>query len=276
MGQRHQIYIRIHNPLKNEDFVKDIKGFGSKGTLFARTKRFFGTGETSILAFHHQWLFGMTAAAVCHKIMLEAMKSDHPIHIFSKEIDKCPYPTNFNSDTDKIDGYQELVKAVIFIQDDLQFAENGARYGIQDAFFTNEECYNKKGEKEYGDCREDFRCGDNNDGIMIIDCITKKYCFMNIGFGDSTVMKLPELVPLSAGRYVHAYYPTTEKTLGSYTRKREYENDKEKIQECLADHKSKLEFVIEQFKKFKVLSRKEVAEIFPAVYSEEKKEAVEK
>lgn len=271
MGQRHQIYIRIPNPMKNKEFVEDLKNFDTEKKQFSHAKRFFGTDKTSILAFHHQWLFGMTAAAVCHNILQEVFKSEHPQHIFSKEIDSCPYPTRFNSGTDKIDGYKELVKAILFIQDNLQFAENGARYGIQDAFFTNEECYNDKGKLEYGDCRKDFRIGDNNDGIMIIDCITKKYCFMNIGFGDSSVMKLPELVPVSAGRYVRAYYPTTEKSLEKYVKEEECGNDKTKIQELLTKHLYSVNFVIEQFKNFKVLSREEVAEIFPTVYSENEK-----
>lgn len=275
MGQRHQIYIRIPNPMKNEEFVKDMKSYDSDGKKIAHAKRFFGSGETSILAFHHQWLYGMTAAAVCYKIMQEAIKSEHPYHIFHKEIDYCPDCIHYTLAKDKVDGYKELVQAILFIQDNVQFAENGARYGIQDAFFTNEECYNEKGKKDFEDCREDFRIGDNNDGIMIIDCITKKYCFMNIGFGDSNVMKLPPLVPVSAGRYVRAYYPTTEKSLGSYTRKEECGNDQAKIQERLKNNNKKVEFVIEQFKEFKVLSLKEVAEIFPAVYADEK-EKIEK
>lgn len=262
--------------MKNKEFVEDIKSFDSEGKQFARAKRFFGSGKTSILSFHHQWLFGMTAAAVCYKIMQEVMKSEHPAHIFSKDIESCPYPTRFSSAKDKIDGYKELVQAILFIQDNIQFTENGARYGIQDAFFTNEECYNEKGKLEYGDCRKDFRLGDNNDGIMIIDCITKKYCFMNIGFGDSTVLKLPKLVPVSAGRYVRAYYPTTEKSLDSYTKKERLGNDQKKIQECLDENKSSVDFVIEQFKDFKVLSLEEVSEIFPAVYSENGTEKVEK
>jgi hypothetical protein len=275
MGQRHQIYIRIPNPMKNKEFAKDMKCYDSDGKQFAHAKRFFGSGETSILAFHHQWLYGMTAAAVCYKIMQEAIRSDHPLHIFSKEIANCPDLVHYTRDKDKVDGYKDLVQAILFIQDNLQFAENGARYGIQNAFFTNEECYNEKGEKDFGDCREDFRIGDNNDGIMIIDCITKKYCFMNIGFGDSTVKKLPPLVPVSAGRYVRAYYPTTGKSLGSYTKKEECENDQIKIQKRLENNNKKVEFVIEQFKMFKVLSLKEVAEIFPTVYADEK-EKVEK
>ena len=276
MGQRHQIYVRISNPMKNKKFVEDLKNFDNEGKQFAHAKRFFGTDKTSILAFHHQWLFGITAAAVCYKILQEAFRSEHPQHIFSKEINGCPYPSNFNGNNDKIDGYKELVKAILFIQDNLQFAENGARYGIQDAFFTNEECYNDKGKLEYGDCRKDFRLGDNNDGIMIIDCITKKYCFMNIGFGDSSVKKLPELVPVSAGRYVRTYYPTTEKSLGNYAKKDECGNDCAKILKRLNDNKGRVEFVIEQFKDFKVLSREEVAEIFPAVYSENEKVEVKK
>jgi hypothetical protein len=61
--------------------------------------------------------------------------------------------------------------------------------------------------------------GDNNDGITIIhiDTDTKKvkYCFMNIGNGDTSIMEAEPLKPLTAKEYVSLYYtPGSEKWKG--------------------------------------------------------------
>jgi hypothetical protein len=268
MGQRHQIFIKIHNPLKNKEVVRDLKAFDTKGVIMKQAKKVFGSGKTSILPYHHQWLFGMTAAAVCHNIMSEVLKSDNPIHILSKEIKELPYPVNFNDKT-KVDGFLDVIDRIINTQLNLEFSENGARYGIEKAFSIINDAYDYKTGKYEGkesDIRFDFRLGDNNDGITIIDVVNKKYCFMNIGCGDSRVMRLKPLIPISASDYVKAYYPISNSVLD--------EDDDKMSAEEIKENKEIVNFVKKQFKNFSLLSIEEVKEMFPRVYEENKVESV--
>jgi hypothetical protein len=274
MGQRHQIYVRIHNPLKNKSVVEDLKSFDSKGAQLKHAQKVFGTKKTSVLAFHHQWLFGMSAAAVCNNILREVDKSSSPVHILSKEIERLPYPSNYNGEKDKVDGFMEVVEALLFNQFDTEFAEQGARYGIERVCdLVDEQFDRKKGTMDIkrGDYRTDFTLGDNNDGITIIDVVEKKYCFMNIGFGDSTVMTLPALVPIPAEKYVNAYYATQKAKLGEYYIEDVCKNDETKIQELLQENKESVKFVKEKFAKRTLFTLDELKKIFPKVYKKTKK-----
>lgn len=265
MGQRHQIYIRIHNPLKNKEVVEDLKGYDTKGEIMKQAKKVFGSGKTSILPYHHQWLFGVTAAAVCHNIMSQVEKSVNPVHILSKDIKAFPYPADFGSSNDKtkVNGFLDIIDRIINTQLNVEFAENGARYGIERAFSTINDAYDYKTGKYEGkanDVRFDFRLGDNNDGITIIDVVNRKYCFMNIGFGDSRVMTLNPLIPTSAVNYVKAYYPISNDNLD--------EDDTPATEEEIAENKEILNFVEQQFCNFTLITYEEVCEIFPLIYKE--------
>lgn len=48
MGQRHQIFIKVANPVKSF-YPHDITD---------KMKKLFGTKDYTILPFHNQWLFG--------------------------------------------------------------------------------------------------------------------------------------------------------------------------------------------------------------------------
>jgi hypothetical protein len=270
MGQRSQIYIRINNPLNNKSVVEDLKGFDKKGEKLKHAKRFFGEGKTSILAFYHQWLYGLTSAAVCANIMQQVMKSDSPKHILSKEIEELPYPSNYLGDADKVDGYVEVVTALLFNQFNIEFAEAGARYGVERVHDLFKDCYNKDGNYEEGcDCRRDFRNGDNNDGIMIIDVTTKKYCYIR------EIYK-PKLITSCAETYVRGYYATTKNKLGKYYIEDVCKNDEAKIQELIRENKETCQFVREQFRGFKTLTIEEVTGIFPEVFKDLKEKEIEK
>ena len=49
MGQRHQIYIRIPNPVK----YKNVPSYNKEG--MKKLRQLFGNGKNTILALHHQW-----------------------------------------------------------------------------------------------------------------------------------------------------------------------------------------------------------------------------
>jgi hypothetical protein len=278
MGQRFQAYLRINNPLKNKDVVEDLKTKDGKQLKHARA--IFGKGKTSVIAFHHQWLYGMTAPAICLNILRQVDKSASPEHVFNKEFGTFPYPKDYRGDTDKVDGYFELIETLLFNQFDTDFAAYGARYGVERVVNLVEELYDRKtGKMDLSyDYRKDFTLGDNNDGIMIIDVISKKYCFMNIYKQDkdpdcSSVASLPTLKPVSAEKYANAYYATKRKKLSSYYVEDRCKNDEKKIQELLIENQKKMVFVSLSFDAYPVLTLDEVKEMFPKVY-EPKKEAI--
>lgn len=270
MGQRFQVYIRIHNPLKNKSIVEDLSRFNQDGSILKQAKRLFGNKKTSILAFHHQWLYGVTAAAICANIMREVtiQRTKSSAHILSTERDEFPYPVDYTGDKTKVDGYMEVVKAIFFNQFNAEFAEHGARYGIERVIDLSKDCFDKNGkyDKRY-DCRVDFRGGDNNDGIMIIDAIKNKYCFIHRIYGD-----VKTLVPISAEKYVKTYRPTEKSKL----MRENDERDEDKIQEMLKDNRETAAFVKEAFSNFNLLTLDDVKEIFPAVYKVEEKVAEKK
>lgn len=268
MGQRFQIFVNVHNPLNNESVREDLKG-----DVLKHAEVVFGNKKTSMLAYHNQWLYGMSAAATCANIMHEVDKSKNPVHILSKDFDRIPYPKNYTGDNDKVDGYFEIIEHLFFNLLDLKFANYGARYGMEKVHNLVDELYNREtGEfdSKY-DIKKDFRRGDNNDGIMIVDAVNKKYCFMNIfdynkGEDDDKsecVRALLSMVPVTAGEYVNAYYPTTKEKLHDSTMEEKTEKE---IQTLLKDNQRRVNFVNKAFSKYELLSLDEIKKMFPAVY----------
>ena len=269
MGQRLQVFIKIHNPLKNESIVEDLKGFDKENLQLKRAEIVFGKGKTSMLAFHHQWLYGLTAAAICANIMREVAKSDSPCHIFSKEIQQFPYYSDEKTGaSNKVRGFMNLVQTLLFNQFDTEFAEMGARYGIERTLDLVDNCFDEKTGKfdKRWDCRKDFRSVDNNDGIIIIDAVEKKYCFMSI-FGGGTLESLTVFTPVSAVDYVKCYYPVTKSELAS-------DGSAAEIKSELAGNVRISAFVKEKFSNFAMLSLDEVKKMFPKVYRDLAKEKV--
>jgi hypothetical protein len=192
------------------------------------------------------------------------------VHILSKELEGLPYPKDYTGDKDKVDGYFELIESLFFNLFDVDFASHGSRYGLERVANLVDECYDRKTGKfdsKY-DIRKDFRRGDNNDGIMIVDAVNKKYCFMNI-FEDRdedekyNVYRLKPLTPSTAGEYVDAYYPTGK--LDDYDLEK-CKGDEEKVQKLLKEHQRKVSFVNKVFSKYELLSLDEIKKMFPAVY----------
>lgn len=181
MGQRHQLYIKIHNPVTRA-YDQD------KPNL----RKIFGRGKFSIVAIHHQWLFGRSAIGIIRNIFdvsnPETLGSSNPFN---------PEGYIFNDSN----GFVEELMQLITTQCNPDFPRGT---GIEKMIFLNSESM---------DYTKDFTLGDNNDGISIIDTIERKYCLMNI-YSQNTdeekrnnVDDLPSLVPVSALDYVNVYYP---------------------------------------------------------------------
>lgn len=97
--------------------------------------------------------------------------------------------------------------------------------------------------------------GDNNDGITIIHINKEQiqYCFMNIGEGDSTIMKAPPKLPLSAEDYVKLYYSPSDNEWSAF------------------NIDNKLSYINHRTK---VLTILQCVKLFPDFYTEEEKKAV--
>jgi hypothetical protein len=264
MGQRFQIFIKILNPLKKEGFVKEVNFFDSKGENLKRAKQIFGEKKHSVIVYHNQWLYGLTAVAILTNLMEEVMKASGTFHPLSKDYEKLQYPTDRNKP--KPDGFLNTLTPLFNFQKDLRIAEMVGRYGEQGSWFIGDECYDENGKKKYGDIREDCTMGDNNDGIMIVDAVEKKYCFMNINNHEKdcqSASELPSMKPVSAVKYATVYYPVVREKLGKYTIFEKCKGDEKEIQEVLEGNNDVVTLAKEMTEKFEVLSLKEVAGIFP-------------
>jgi hypothetical protein len=203
--------------------------------------------------------------------MREVYKSKSLQHIISKELESLPYPKNYTEDRDKVDGYFEIIEALFFNLLDVDFAAHGSRYGVERVSNLVDDLYDRKTGRfdKRWDIRKDFRLGDNNDGIMIVDAVNKKYCFMNIFEYDredeksECVRALPSMVPVTAGEYVNAYYPTVKEGLHNSTMEKKSEIE---IQEILKGNQKRVNYVNKVFSKYELLSLDEVKKMFPAVY----------
>lgn len=193
MGQRHQIFIKIHNPVKSD------RNYLSKEDK-SKMRKIFGSAKYTVIALHHQWLFGRSAIENARHLLgitdIEKMnKYTNPFHPDSLSI--------FNS----LDDYISAIMIMVQAQTNPSHPRGT---GIERMLFLNTECLEDDGSyNDRWDMRKYFDRGDNNDGITIIDSIEQKYCFMNVSTYDygEGVNSLEAYKPLSALEYVTAYYP---------------------------------------------------------------------
>ena len=242
MGQRHQIFIKIANPV----FNKNARTYYKKE--MTKMRKLFGRKKTTVIPLHHQWLYGRSAVAMLWSILnvtdAETMGSENPFN-----------PTCYINNG--IDEWIQKLMAMVQVNT-CPLSPRGISY--ERMHFLLEE----------GDTimREDFTMGDNNDGVMIIDAIERKYCFMNINeyeggslqMDSTSISVAPNMIPLSARDYMQCYYPETPKRLeldrGKTPKEQAVENKlgNIKLEKLIAD------------KNVGVLTFKEVKAIFPKVF----------
>lgn len=263
MGQRHQTFIAIWNPYKQaeralkqiskEQIRNDMAFYLEKKKELAKMKSEFGTGAKTVLAFHHQWLYGATALAIAYNFMnfLSEIEDDRHSNPFNKD---------FGMDAkSKVELVTNILRVHRFIP-----GFTGRKTGFENFHYLN---------VEEPEMREDPLCGDNNDGITIIDTTTGKYCFMNIGYGDSNIMKAKKKTPLSANEYLKCYYPESLADEDKEEKKEFKKLSEEKQEEKLKVYAQNVEHhnkARELFKDFGVLSLDELSDIFPKVFNKKK------
>ena len=243
MGQRHQIFLKVRNPYKSESL-------GLSGKDKVKAGKIFGRGEFTVIALHHQWLFGRSAVAMLSHLL--NVTNPETANRHNNPFGENFYSSGISSINDALNDYINKVMMMFQVITDPKFPRG---VGIEGMTFLNTECLEDDGSYiEHWDMRKSFNSGDNNDGITIIDTIERKYCFMNIFTFDGcyekdsgSVYSIKPLTPVSALEYATAYYPEKE----------DGEGNKE---------------VASSVKDLEVLTMKEVLKIFPLM-KEEVKEA---
>jgi hypothetical protein len=248
MGQRHQCFLIVKNPIntlsKPKKMVKEL-----------------GNEDITVLAFHNQWLFGGTALASALNILehVSEFTVDEKVNVNSYTAGKSPFclsalKNEFN--------YKTYIETITFILNYQQKETSFRKAGMLGSFFLN-------ATEKY--MREDFTCGDNNDGITIIDTINNKYCFMNIHDYSNVEDKspnysasdLPYLTPASARDYIKAYYGETLETCKSY-----YLEKKENPNDVIDGHIENNSTLSERFNSFELLTIDELIGYFPKLKDE--------
>jgi hypothetical protein len=172
MGQRHQLFICLENK-ENMNKASHIESFGD--------------GAKTVYAYHHQWLYGVSAGINLLKVLT-----------FAKNASKQPdYQNIFRAKDLSISTNFATAKA---LENLMGFDTESGIYSRFGLLNTPEDAY-----ENY--MREEFDRGDNNDGITIIDTIKQKYCFMALEDGDYAMRSLDAYKPMSAEEYMRAYYP---------------------------------------------------------------------
>jgi hypothetical protein len=244
MGQRHQIFIKVANPTLN--------GINTKGYHETELEKAFGKEETTILAYHNNWLFGRSALQNALNVLQHASQFT-PKQKLGQGFGGTQSPLCARyAEQRTIDS---LVTAIGFIMGYNPKNLGFLNAGLSDSTFLN---------VREPATRTDFTLGDNNDGITVIDAIENKYCFMNIYKSGKTlefnVTDLPTLVPANALDYVRAYYGETEETCNPYYMGDLTETEKtEKLAEFAAQNKLQAE----QFEPYGLLSVDELSAMFP-------------
>lgn len=185
----------------------------------------FGKGKTTVLAFHNQWLYGQRALTNAANL----------INLNPSAFFYGPESRLWNSDVNAVVNQSMEEKA------DKSWLLNPTE----------------------PEMRSYFDQGDNNDGITIIDLVSKKYCFMEIDAkpeGDRPTNR--QYKPISAKQYVEGYYGTTPETVSNYWAEQGAKKGLSRQQVANQDAIENQPF-IDGLAGFEVLTWEEVAKIFP-------------
>jgi hypothetical protein len=243
MGQRSQTFLRVKNPLfpylKEADNTKSAE-------IIKKWVKILGTGEYTILAYHHQWLYGMTFANIAHTVLDfyhggKLGEHNHPLNnveYFVREMFRF-------GDNNLIGRFIDLHTWLMSIHN-LPWAGTRER-GYEGFTFLNE---SDPWVSKY------FDQGDNNDGVCVIDCITGKYAFLKM-YGEIGEKILPNYTPLTAVQYVECYYPLDANNLNERC------TPEEITEATVKDATKRINLVTRKFKKYELLTVEELSAMFP-------------
>jgi len=147
--------------------------------------------KPKMLAYHNQWCYGSLPLHHVERVLAFNENTEKYSKFTSAELDNAFDPKESFEACLSCDPHEGFYSRYISITDEVT-TENTA----------------------------DPRKGDNNDGITVFDFRNKgdkiKYCFMNIGPGDSSILKTSAFIPLSATEYAELYYTQGSKEWTDY------------------------------------------------------------
>ncbi|MDP2692694.1 MAG: hypothetical protein Q8O88_03600 [bacterium] len=278
MGQRFQCFINVPNFSKQfyaekklddkKEWKNNFRGYIELMNQKDYDDKAFGEKDNLILGFYHQWMYGRSAPLACLNILdfLDATSDNYDTNPFSPEYEKH-YRGIAPTERAKI------ITSILSLFRDRELMPYTRSSGVEKFRLLNTE------DKDEPTMTLDFTAFDNNDGIAIIDTITKKYCFMNISSQDkksTSSSALPTLQPCSAMDYIEAYYPSTltsgAKAHIKWLLGKENRGNKtdDQIQREVVKYEKELKenaFInkkfAKRFKKYEVLTLEEVAAMSP-------------
>ena len=267
MGQRHQIFIRVTNPnesrkekleLNNSDKWKtDLAGYVKEKKAYKKHSYELGTKKKTVLAYHNQWLYGMTAVGNVYQFMKFLQGCDKDYGFFAKDF--------LRQNGKNVQDFINVITSIMSIQNNVIGHTLGGRTGFERFTCLNNEwdATEDKGQqaKLY---RESYANGDNNDGCTIIDTIKGKYCFIAFNSIEGAY-SIPLYTPVSAVEYLNSYYPVKREKMSNYFLK---ENSEKEIEQELKENREYSMAVEKLFKDIPVLSLDEVKKMFPQTYKE--------
>lgn len=247
MGQRSQILVRVPNPVKHLTFATQAEK--------ERAIAMFGTDKTTFLSYHNQWCYGRSLVQQCLNL-LNFAKNFTKKEILSK-YGEYNIPYSIVGYNHKFRTIEKITSTIGFIMNFRPENKDWLKAGIGESFFVGGDVYDIE-------LREDFTRGDNNDGVIIVDMINKKYCFVNPYSKDkeraNSVRHLPKCKPFDAHSYVKCYYGETIKTTNPY----HLENKTKEQQQEYVNQQIKINAeLVKGFEKFKVFTLEELDVLFP-------------
>lgn len=267
MGQRSQQFIKVHNPVYH--LLNELKRSTTPLTEveqknLEKWKKALGVEPFTVLAYHHQWLYGITFPALIHQLLYFYKKpveqhANHPLNMdhFMRDIE-IGFRRNEVDEPDVTVPIRRFVEFHTFLMGTYRKPWIGTRgKGLEGFRFLN---------LEEPEMREHFDHGDNNDGIVLVDAVEGKYAFMTFSGHegeDRTLFK--NYVPVSAETYVQAYYPLDPKKIT-------YRPDPKATDEDYVKHNTKrVKLAARMFKSFPVLTSDEVIAMFPKMSAKVKR-----
>lgn len=266
MGQRSQLYIRMNNIGKcyfdsieidnpnSERWRDNVHGYVTEKERHEKWIKLFGNENTIIVGFHHQWLYGKSFVLVASMILnmnkVLMGKSEYEVNPFGfsnwSNVNHS-LPRNVYSPIDAINYLQAFISN-LFDFELIKYSQEG----IQRYSLLNGEDY------ENGDLITRFDNGDNNDGVLIVDMLENKYCFVDVNGNEEG--KFKHLNPVDAHTYLKTYYAETEEDCSE----EDITEKKPKFKGHIRINKK----FIKRFKGFKTLSVQELINIFPVMDEE--------
>lgn len=263
MGQRSQQFIKVHNPLYT--LTQRYKKYGKKELAkllalpdYEKWKKALGLEPFTVLAYHHQWLYGLTFPSLVHQVLdfyhgaPVGHCDEHPLNSPDDFLDHA-LRQDYDTELSSIGHFVDFHTFLIGINArPWRYTRSRSVEGFR--FLNIEE----------PEMREAFDRGDNNDGVCIIDAVEGKYAFMSINeydgkgyLGDMNPFECYK--PLSAVQYVEAYYPVKDEGRYGYGEK----DFKPLTKKAIRANATRIKTAEKNFAKFAVLTVEEIQKIFP-------------